>query len=376
MKTTHLLVALNLLVFAMMVALGGGGELRHFSDETLLKVGSLYAPLVRRGEWWRLLTATFMHIDPLHLAMNMVALWQVGTVLEPHYGRGRFVGLYLAAGLAGSAVSLAWSWRDPVSSAGASGAISGLIAAGAVAGHFIGTTQARLFCRQMLVWAGIVLVYGAITQADNAAHAGGLVAGAAVAWALDGGGGVARRQGARAGVGLGGVLLVVAVGGAFALAARHQDRAFSVERLINDGVELARAGKEAEAIAKYREALALDGRRPIGHYDLALALLQVGDFGGAEQHAREAVALDGRHRESWWVLSEALTRLGRAADARQAFERYLALGGTRTPPSLDGGKAGAGGSANAGVSGDGDGSGDANEGEALAEEAVPEDERR
>jgi tetratricopeptide (TPR) repeat protein len=278
--------------------------------------------------------------------MNMVALWQVGTVLEPHYGRGRFVGLYLAAGLAGSAVSLAWSWRDPVSSAGASGAISGLIAAGAVAGHYIGTTQARLFSRQMLVWAGIVMVYGAITQADNAAHAGGLVAGAAVAWALDGGGRAARRQGARSGVGLGGVLLVAVVGGAFALAARHQERAFSVERLINDGVELARAGKDRDAIAKYREALELDWRRPIGHYDLALALLHVEDFPGAEKHAREAVTLDARHKDSWWVLSEALTRLGRAADARQAFDRYLALGGTRAASPADG--AGANANADAG----------------------------
>src|SRR5260370_21326207 len=105
-----------------MLGVAGGGELRHFSTGTLIQFGALYAPLVRDGEAWRLVTMMFMHITPLHLAMNMLALWQAGTLLEQHYGRGRFVALYVLAGLCGSAASLAWDWEAPIPAAGPSGA--------------------------------------------------------------------------------------------------------------------------------------------------------------------------------------------------------------------------------------------------------------
>src|SRR6516162_7975005 len=103
MKTTHLLIGLNLLIFLVMLNVGGFEGMRHFSTRTELLFGADYGPLVvRGGQWWRLITAMFVHGGALHLAMNMVAIYQVGSVLEPHFGRLRFLVLYLVAGLAGT----------------------------------------------------------------------------------------------------------------------------------------------------------------------------------------------------------------------------------------------------------------------------------
>src|SRR5688500_2727053 len=82
---------------------------------------------VAHGEWWRLLTAAFLHYGPIHLAMNMIALWLFGPALESALGAVRFVLLYLVAGLAGSAGVLLLS-PDAVT-VGASGAIYGLFGA-------------------------------------------------------------------------------------------------------------------------------------------------------------------------------------------------------------------------------------------------------
>ena len=89
--------------------------------------GVLYGPLVAEGEWWRLLTAAFLHYGPVHLAMNMIALWLFGPALEQALGAARFLLLYLAAGLAGSAGALVAT--PDAATVGASGAIYGLFGA-------------------------------------------------------------------------------------------------------------------------------------------------------------------------------------------------------------------------------------------------------
>jgi hypothetical protein len=268
----------------------------------------------------------------------MVALYQVGNVLEPHYGRWRFVALYLLAGLAGSAVSLAWHWTSPVNSAGASGAISGLIGAAVVAGHLMGGAEARHFRDAMLRWAAIVMVYGAITGADNAAHAGGLVAGAGIAWLLDSGGRAARRKPHPGSLGFEAVVLIGLVAGSFALAAQRRESAITVEELVNGGVDLARAGKDREAMVMYRRALAMEPRNAIARYDLALALLRQRDWPAAVAEAREATILQPGHKESWAVLAEAYEGDGKPAEAAEAWKRYTDLGGKLTADdSPDGG---------------------------------------
>src|SRR5262249_51467083 len=162
----------------------GADELAHFASHTELLFGADYGPLVVRDhQWWRLVTSMFVHSGPAHLLMNMVALYQAGPLLEQHYGRLRFLLLYLAAGLAGALASLAWNWHDPVVSVGASGAGCGLVAAGAVAG------QLRLGQRyrdSMLRWLALIAAFGLfVGNIDNAAHFGGMAAGACIAWLLD-----------------------------------------------------------------------------------------------------------------------------------------------------------------------------------------------
>jgi membrane associated rhomboid family serine protease len=121
------LIAVNVAVYLATVATGGGIN----SDAgTIYTHGVLDGPNVASGDYWRLLTAAFMHFGPVHLGLNMLVLWFVGFPLEERMGRGRYLLLYLVAGLAGSAGALLVT---PCSAtAGASGAIFGLFGAALV----------------------------------------------------------------------------------------------------------------------------------------------------------------------------------------------------------------------------------------------------
>ena len=121
---TRILIGINVAVFLAELALGGtlyGTNNRIFDD------GYLRADQVANGEWWRLLTAAFLHYGPIHLAMNMFSLWILGGPLEAWIGRGRFLMVYLVSGLAGSAGALLLSPHS--ATVGASGAIFGVIGA-------------------------------------------------------------------------------------------------------------------------------------------------------------------------------------------------------------------------------------------------------
>ncbi|HVM68650.1 MAG TPA: rhomboid family intramembrane serine protease [Gaiellaceae bacterium] len=118
------LVAINVGIYLLQLAQGapvsGAGG-------SIFENGALYGPLVADGEWWRLLSAAFLHYGFVHLGMNMLVLWWFGPALEAALGAGRFLLLYLAAGLAGSAGALLLS-PDAVT-VGASGAIYGILGA-------------------------------------------------------------------------------------------------------------------------------------------------------------------------------------------------------------------------------------------------------
>jgi membrane associated rhomboid family serine protease len=110
---TYALIAVNVAVFV------AGPNLRT-------DIG-LNGPLVAAGEWWRIVTAGFLHFDLLHIGFNMFLLWMLGNALEPSLGRFRFAVLYSGALLAGSLGALV---LDPNAlTGGASGAVFGLMAA-------------------------------------------------------------------------------------------------------------------------------------------------------------------------------------------------------------------------------------------------------
>jgi membrane associated rhomboid family serine protease len=167
---TRALIAINIIVYLATVATGGGIS----SDRgTIWDHGALAGPLVASGDYWRLLTSTFMHIGPEHLGFNMLVLWFVGTPLEERMGRGRFLLLYLMAGLAGSAGAILVS--PCVFTVGASGAIFGLFGAGLV----LERQGVHLFGSWLFV---IVVINLALTFGSSGisvgGHIGGLIGGA------------------------------------------------------------------------------------------------------------------------------------------------------------------------------------------------------
>ncbi|MBD0255211.1 MAG: rhomboid family intramembrane serine protease, partial [Cytophagales bacterium] len=122
---TPILMHLNLVLFLLMVIAGLG--FLSFGNDDLLTWGANYRPLTVRGQWWRLLTSTFLHGGVLHLFMNLYGLLFVGLFLEPVLGRARLLLIYLLTGVLASLASLLW--YPATVSVGASGAIFGLYGA-------------------------------------------------------------------------------------------------------------------------------------------------------------------------------------------------------------------------------------------------------
>src|SRR5438105_9595189 len=97
-------------------------------DEVLLRLGSLFAPAVRAGDWWRLGSYAFLHIGAAHFVMNAWVLWVLMRSIEGTYGAAGAVGIFAASALAGGAAS-ALASSGLVQAAGASGGIFGLFGA-------------------------------------------------------------------------------------------------------------------------------------------------------------------------------------------------------------------------------------------------------
>jgi rhomboid protease GluP len=149
----------------------------------------------RCGQWWRLLTSMFLHGDLLHLAFNAVALYILIPIAAGAFGVHRTVCLYFASGLCGSIASHAWRMHEahPLAleyapgSVGASGALCGLIAAGAVYGRRRGGMMGDALMRRMIQWAVLIGLWGLLFPGiDNMGHLGGFLGGAALGWLASG----------------------------------------------------------------------------------------------------------------------------------------------------------------------------------------------
>jgi membrane associated rhomboid family serine protease len=171
------LIALNVAVYVWTAVEAGNPVYNSMAG--LFREWALVPGAVQDGEWWRVLTSGFLHIGPIHLAFNMVALWVLGRDLETVLGRGRFLAVYLVALLGGAAaVMLFYAPDERV--AGASGAVFGLMGGLVVllrrlrvpAGQVIGLIVVNVVIS--IVIPGISLI----------GHIGGLVVGAAATAAL------------------------------------------------------------------------------------------------------------------------------------------------------------------------------------------------
>ena len=216
---TYLLIGINLVVFAVMFFYGPVPELvrQHawsslltapFDVDTLLRFGASASPMIHQGQWWRLVTGTFVHVTILHIALNLWCLWNLGLFGEPLLGKRGLVAVYLLTGTAGMMLSYAWSLLSGqvVLVAGASGAVFGMagilivllsnrnlslpwselrslrrqVIFFAVANLVIGMTPQMLGMASASQLQRVHLDLGMLPRIDNTAHVGGFLSGLAL----------------------------------------------------------------------------------------------------------------------------------------------------------------------------------------------------
>ncbi len=177
-RLTYTIIILNVLVY--FISAFYSRSLTEMNLQVLVDLGALYGPLtVLHGEWWRLLTAMFLHGGMTHILMNMFSLYLIGRGAEMYFDTKSYISIYLFSGLVGGLVSL---YIHPESvGVGASGAIFGVF--GALAGFFLAhkdkiATYSKAFMKDFGIIIGLNLVIGfSIESVDVSAHIGGLLVG-------------------------------------------------------------------------------------------------------------------------------------------------------------------------------------------------------
>lgn len=204
---TWTILGINVAIYLIMNLWGmivGAG-----TNTQLLLFGAKVNELIAMGQYWRLISANFLHIDVAHLFFNMLALYFYGPVTEMLFGRKKFVALYMLAGLLGSIASFAFNVS---ASAGASGAIFGIIGAMFYFRKMRPDIFKRMFGARLFIILGINIFYGLSNSAiDNWGHFGGFVGGFLAAYAL----GLFGEQHSTKKVGAWAVLFVLLAAGIF-----------------------------------------------------------------------------------------------------------------------------------------------------------------
>ena len=180
---TYALIGVNVIAFVGEVLAGGSGAASLDGGGSLINDGGLNAFAIEEGgEWWRIVTSGFLHAGPLHLLLNMFALYILGSLLEPAVGTARFLGIYFVSLLAGACGALI---LDPNElTVGASGAVFGLMSAAFVMARRRGMED---LASQIGIYVVINLVFTfSVPNISVGGHVGGLVGGAiaalVVAW--------------------------------------------------------------------------------------------------------------------------------------------------------------------------------------------------
>ncbi|MDX2601781.1 rhomboid family intramembrane serine protease [Streptomyces caniscabiei] len=176
---TKILIGANLLLFLVSEAIGDA-----FTDRFGLvgqgwdsDLGSMQG--VAEGQWYRLATSMFLHSGVMHIAFNMLSLWWIGGPLEAALGRARYLTLYFASGLAGSALTYLLAAPNQLT-VGASGAIFGLFGATAVLMRRLKYDMRPVI---ILLVINLVITFGWAGIAWQA-HVGGLVGGVLIGYAM------------------------------------------------------------------------------------------------------------------------------------------------------------------------------------------------
>jgi rhomboid protease GluP len=177
--TTVLLVA-NIVMFAAELMgtihagkMGGLSILWSMDNETLFRLGSsnIYSVIVQH-QWYRPITAMFLHLGIIHIGFNMMVLLDIGPIVEELYGSARYLFIYIFTGALGFTLSM---FFNPA--LGASGALMGLLGVLIAVSGKRGTLEAKALRSRLISWAISVFAIGYFMHADNYAHFGGLASG-------------------------------------------------------------------------------------------------------------------------------------------------------------------------------------------------------
>ncbi|MER7916658.1 MULTISPECIES: rhomboid family intramembrane serine protease [unclassified Streptomyces] len=177
---TKVLIGINIALFLVQLAVG-----ESFTQRFEV-IGQAYTPLIpgvqgiAQGQYYRLLTAMFLHAGFTHLLFNMLSLWWIGGPLEAALGRARYLALYAVSGLAGSALTYLLAAPN-APSLGASGAIFGLFGATGVLMRRLNYDMRPLFA---LLVINLIITFTPGFNIAWQAHVGGLVAGVVTGYAM------------------------------------------------------------------------------------------------------------------------------------------------------------------------------------------------
>jgi membrane associated rhomboid family serine protease len=185
---TGILMLACVLYYVLMVMFAGIQNVFGFTGYTLTALGAISVPEIHQGQWWRFVTSIFAHHDLMHIAFNLYALASVGRLVEEAFDKKKMMIIYLVSGSASMAISFAWYvfvvgniW---VVSAGASGAVCGMLGAALVAAHRLGPGGEHVK-KAMIRWAVYMVIWGFVVPGiNNSAHVGGFAVGAALAYVI------------------------------------------------------------------------------------------------------------------------------------------------------------------------------------------------
>ena len=168
---TYALILINVFMFLFSLING--------TTEEFYNLFASYGPFVKMGDYYRLISAAFMHANIAHLIFNMYALWIIGMQLESFIGKWRYLVVYLFSAISGSLLSVIVT--PNAVSVGASGAIFGLLGALLYFGYHYRVYLGTVIKSQIIPLIVINLLLGFMVPGiDNAAHIGGLIGGALI----------------------------------------------------------------------------------------------------------------------------------------------------------------------------------------------------
>lgn len=176
------------LYYVLMTMFAGIDNVLGFTTFTLSSLGAVTITGIIQGEYWRFVTSIFGHHDVLHIAFNLSGLAAAGRLVEEAFDKKKMMIIYLVSGVGSMAASYVWYrfvWGElAVVTAGASGAVCGMIGAALVAGKRLMHAQATEVKKAMIRWTVYMAIWGFVGSINNAAHVSGWLIGAGLAYVI------------------------------------------------------------------------------------------------------------------------------------------------------------------------------------------------